>query len=373
MKIAFVYDWINKFGGAERILLALHEIWPDAPIYTSVYNETKAKWAKKFKTETSFMQKIPYASDMHELFAFLTPFTFESFHFDQYDVVVSITSSDAKSIITKPRTLHVCYCLTPTRYLWSGYRDYLDEPGMGLLNPLIRQGMKLMFGTSRKWDYISSHRPDTYVAISKTVAKRIQSYYHQNCQIIYPPVDIDKFYPGTKDKIKQRFYLIVSRLVPYKKIDYIIDAFKTIEAQLIIIGSGIDEMRLKKIAEKNVHFVRSDLTDHKLCWYYQNCEALIFPGEEDFGLTVVEAQACGTPVIVYSKGGAKEGVVIGKTGELYNEADKADFLSVLKTFQRIKYRKNVCVKNAHFFSKQKFKQKFKQMINREWKSHFLNV
>lgn len=373
MNVALVYDRINKFGGAERVLLALHKIWPDAPIYTSVYSQKKTRWAENIHVITSRLQKLPWATDRHELFAIATPISFESFSFDQYDIVISVTSADAKSIITKPKTMHICYCLTPTRYLWSGFGDYLAQPGLGILNAPIRALMTFFSVNQRKWDYLSSQRPDKYIAISKTVANRIQTYYGKDADVVYPPVDTDSFYPASTVFVSEPFFLIVSRLVPYKRIDYVIEAFNSLGWKLVIIGAGIDASRLRKMARKNIHFISSDLTDRKLCWYYQNCIALIFSGEDDFGLTVGEAQACGKPVVALNAGGAQESIVPGITGEFYSEATAKSLIVSLYTCMNKKYDRKKCRKNALLFSKKIFQQRFLHTVELYWKAYTQNV
>lgn len=367
MRIALVYDRVNKFGGAERVLLALHEIWPHAPLFTAVYNPKRASWAKVFAIKTSFLQHIPFASERHELFPLLTPLAFESFDFSQFDVVLSITSAEAKGIITKPSTLHICYCLTPTRYLWSGYHTYLRQPGLGVLNPLARLFMQACTPSLRVWDSIASQRVDRYIAISKRVKERIEKYYRKRGEIIYPPVDTDTFTLTTKKSDEAGdFFLIVSRLVPYKRIDYVIAAFRKLKWKLIIIGSGIDEGRLKRMAQSNIEFINGDLTDQKLCWYYQNCRALLFAGEEDFGLTAVEVQACGRPVIAFSQSGVAESIRNGVTGQLYHEQNEASLTNALRTFQKRTYMPDACRRNALHFRKTEFKKQMKNTIERLW-------
>lgn len=365
MKIALVYDRVNKIGGAERVLLSLHEIWPQAPLYTAVYNREKATWADIFKIKTSYLQKIPFSTTKHEILPLLTSLAFESFDFSEFEVVISITSSDAKAILTKPTTLHICYCLTPTRYLWSGQKDYLDEPGIGILNLPVRLMMKLFFPMLRQSDFTASRRPDYYLAISKAVEKRIYSYYKVTCvDVIHPPVNTDLFRPGRGEG--GNYFLIVSRFVPYKRIDYVIETFNSLGWKLKIIGRGIDEGRLRRLAKKNIEFITSNLTDEKLCWYYQNCLALIFPGEEDFGLTAVEAQSCGKPVVGLAQGGVAESIVPGSTGELYYRADEETLTSVLKQFNSSKYSSRLCRRNALRFSKAIFQKKMKQSIDNLW-------
>ncbi|MBI3379895.1 glycosyltransferase [Candidatus Gottesmanbacteria bacterium] len=366
MKIAFVYDRVNKFGGAERVLLALHEIWPDAPLYTAIYNKKSGSWANKFKVIPSFLKDLPLSSTNHEIFPLTTPYAFESFDFRKFDVVLTITSSDAKGIITNPNTLHICYLLTPTRYLWNGYFDHLANPGFGKINPFVKTIMKIFTPVLRKWDFIASYRPDVYISISNTVAKRIKCYYKRSATLIYPPVETEKFVTPQKCNIGE-FFLVVSRLVSYKKIDYVISTFKELGWNLKIIGSGIDKKRLKKISSKNIEFIDGSLTDEKLCWYYQNCRGLIFSGEEDFGISAVEAQACGKPVIALNKGGITEIIIPGVTGEIYNTADEDSLIHALNRFINKNYKMDDCRKNATRFSKQKFHKNIKIAIENYWK------
>ena len=226
MKISLVYDRINKFGGAERVLLALHQIWPQAPIYTAVYNQKTASWAKSIKIKPSFLQKFPLAKTHHELYPWLTPIAFESFNFNEFDIVISITSAEAKAVITSPKTLHLCYCLTPTRYLWSHQRQYQSAPGLGIFNQLGKGIFKLFTPYLKKFDLIASQRPDQYIAISKAVQARIKKYYNQDSTIIYPPVNTSKFQSKTDQSLADKdYFLLVSRLTPYKKVDLAVKAF----------------------------------------------------------------------------------------------------------------------------------------------------
>lgn len=366
MNVAFVYDRVNKFGGAERVLLALHEIWPDAPLYTSVYNSFGASYARVFDVRSSGLSAWPFKYIPHEVLPPILPIVYEAMNFDSYDVVITITSAEAKGILTKPKTLHVCYCLTPTRYLWSGYEDYKREPGLGRMNPLARLFFKTGVVSLRKWDSIASSRPDTFIAISQTVADRIWTYYKRPSEIIYPPVDVDMFVPANRES-EGSYFLIVSRLVPYKRIDYAIESFNALGIHLKIIGSGIDENRLKKLARGNIDFVRNDLTDAKLCWYYQNCKALIYPGEEDFGITAIEAQASGKPVIAYKGGGVAETLIPGETGELYVEKSAQKLYEAVCAFDAKKYLPKACRTQALRFSKDRFKKSFRLAIEKYWR------
>lgn len=354
MKVALVYDRINKMGGAERVLLCLHQLFPEAPLYTAVYDAEKASWAKVFEVIPSFMQKIPLAKNHHELFPWLTPLAFESLDFSSYDVVISITSAEAKGIITKPETLHICYCLTPTRYLWSHVKEYTLPFWLQFLRSKLRI-----------WDQVASSRPDYYLAISKNVATRIKKYYRREAKVIYPGVDLKKWQMVKGKWQIGKYYLIVSRLVPYKKIDLAVKVFNKLKWPLVVVGTGSEENKLKKLAKKNIRFL-GHLTDEEILSYYQNCQALIFPGEEDYGLTVLEAQACGRPVIAYQAGGALETIKKGQTGEFFFPQTEKALEEALRKFNRKKYAKSACRRQAEKFQKKAFEKKFKSAIIKLW-------
>lgn len=375
-KIALVYDRVNKIGGAERILTALHEIWPSAPLYTSVYDEKGAPWAKDFDIKTSFLQHIPFFRNHHEYIPFLMPIAFESFKFDQYDIVVSITSAEAKGIITKPQTLHICYCLTPTRYLWNGEQIYLESINQGFFKKIKTGLAKYALNYLKKWDQIACHRPDYYLSISNEVKQRIKKYYQKDSEIIYPPVDTNKFVLRVNpskgiNPIEKPYYLLVSRLVPYKKIDLAIRAFNNLPHKLIIIGRGSEEKYLKSISKDNIQFITDNLTDTELIGYYQNCVALIFPGVEDFGLTPLEAMACGKPVIAYREGGVLESVIEGVTGEFFSPQTPKALEEVIKEFNSDKYLAENCRKQAEKFSKQIFQENFLNIVEKLYKRRII--
>jgi glycosyltransferase involved in cell wall biosynthesis len=352
MKVALVYDRVNKIGGAERVLEALHEIFPDAPLYTAVYNPKTAPWAKDFKIIPSFMQKIPFAKNHHELFPWLTPLAFESFDFSGFDMVISVTSAEAKNILTKPKTFHLCYCLTPTRYLWSGSTEYKV--------PLI---FKPLISFLRLIDQTNSQRPDRYLAISKTVADRIKKYYRQNAEVIYPGIDTQKWRITKKDKTKRDYYLVVSRLVAYKRIDLVVNAFNRLRKKVVIVGTGSEFPKLKGIANPKYVKFTGQLTDEELLNYYNNCIAVIFPQEEDFGLIPLEAQACGKPVIAYRGGGALETVTEGKTGEFFYPQTTEALVEKIKGSGIFKYKAQDCRKQAQKFDLKVFKRKFRKFVN----------
>ncbi len=364
MKIALVYDRVNKFGGAERVLLALHRIWPEAPLYTAVYDPKGAPWAKDFDVRPSFLQHIPFARGHHEFFPWLTPLAFESFSFDEFDVVISITSAEAKGIITKPETLHICYCLTPTRYLWSGYEEYRAHPGMGQWNNLASRFMYKIVPTLRSWDRIAAARPDSYLAISQQVKDRIKRYYDRHVdQVIYPPADLDAFGVAKNNHTKD-YFLTVSRFVGYKRVDIIIDAFNQLGLPLKIIGQGKAKSELQKRAKGNIEFIDGHLTDEELNRYYQKCRAFVFAGQEDFGLVAAEAQAAGKPVICYKDSGMAEIVVDRKTGVLFPKQSPESLISAIERFFVVDIDAHVCRKNAERFDKQTFQKAIKAFVGR---------
>lgn len=367
-KVALVYDRVNKWGGAERVLLVLHEMFPKAPLYTSVYSEGSASWAKKFpEVYTSFLQKVPGAVSKHEHFAYLMPIVFESFDFTGYDLVISVTSEAAKGIITKPGTTHICYMLTPTRYLWSHHDFYFRNPQATFKKyPFFSQISKPIVSYLRAWDKVAAQRPDKIISQSTAVKKRVRKYYDRDSVIINPPVEVDKFkisitIPQLTPPSKP-YYLSVSRLIPYKRADLVIDAFNDLGLPLIIVGIGSEEKKLKNMAADNIKFV-GELTDNELAGYYQNTEALIFPQEEDFGLVVLEANAAGSPVIAYGAGGALDTVIPGKTGIFFDKQNKTALIKAVRQFQKMKFKKSVLVNNAERFSKEKFKSGLKKIIN----------
>jgi len=383
MKIAFVYDRVNKWGGAERVLLALHEIWPEAPLFTSVYDPKGAPWANVFKVIPSFLQSFPCARSNHEIYSPLMPMAFENFSFDEYEVVISITSESAKGIITKPGSLHICYCLTPTRYLWSGYGQYFD---VGWKRSLGRFPVVYL----RKWDKIACQRPDCFVAISRTVKGRIKNYYHRESEVVYPPMETRKFEilnpkseitafggipsnGGTNTKYKipnTKYFLVVSRLVKYKKVDLVVEAFNQLGWNLKIVGVGREMRALREKGENNIEFL-GQLTDEELIGYYQNCQAVIYPQEEDFGLVPLEAQACGKPVIAFGKGGILETIIEGETGIFFGEQTAESLVRAVRDFGDVGLKINPkdCRRQAEKFSKERFKKEFKDLIEEKWQNH----
>lgn len=359
MKVAIVYDRVNKWGGAERVLLALNEIFPRADLFTSVFHPKKANWAKVFpKVQTSFLNKFKFTRDKHRILATLMPLAFESFDFSLYDLVISVSSEAAKSVITGPVTKHISYILTPTRYLWSGTDIYFENKFlMKISRPIIKY--------LKRWDGIVSKRADTLVAISSEVQSRIKKYYNVSSPIVYPPVDFSLLgFVNRKSSKTGKYYLLVSRLEKYKKVDLAIEAFGKFKRPLVIVGTGSEKPKLRRLASKNIKLV-GFVSEKRLANYYQNCKALIFPQEEDFGITALEAQMFGKPVIAYKKGGALDTVIDGKTGFFFEEQTPESLVKIVKMFESTGHKKinpKVCYLNAKRFSKAEFKKSFKKLL-----------
>ena len=371
-KIAIVYDWIDKWGGVERVLLTLHEMFPKATFFTSVYNPLRAAWAKRLKIKTSFMQGLPgFIKKQRIISTPLYPFAFESFNFNEFDLVISVTSSFAKSIITQPGTLHVCYLLTPARFLWSHEKDYIRSP-------LARFLLGGYLDYLKSWDKTSAQRPDKIISISGAVKNRAKKYYGRDSGMIYPPFDT-KYWTKIKnasldpsvasllqDDLKGGYFLIVSRLEPYKKIDLAIRVFNKRKKKLVIVGEGSEEKALKKISGKNIIFL-SRLTDTELSVLYKNAEALIMPQEEDFGYVALEAAFFGSPVISYRKGGAREIIIEGRTGIFFDKQSERSLQGAIERFAKIKYNLRTKTKkyghdNVKRFDKEAFKKKLKAIL-----------
>ena len=354
-RVALIYDRVNKWGGAERVLLALHEMFPDAPLYTSVYNPATAGWAKVFPAVIpTFLQKFPLAKSNHELYPWLTPMAFETLKFDDYDIVISVTSADAKGIITKPGTFHLCYCLTPTRYLWS-HEEFYKSQTSPLFHPL--------FNYLKSWDLIASRRPDAYMAISQTVQNRISKFYDLPSEVIYPPIDFDIYSQPSPAPSLKDFFLYVGRLVAYKQAQLLVEIFNDLKLPLAIIGTGSLESKLKAMAAPNIYFL-GHLSEIDLVAHYQHARAVLYIHEEDFGLVPLEAHAAGTPVIGLNKGGVTETVIHGQTGLLLDSV--ADLKNAILNFDPAQFDREFIKSHAQKFAKDRFKREFKQTLVRSY-------
>lgn len=365
LRVALVYDRVNKYGGAERVLLFLHSLFPDAPLYTSVYDARGASWAQTWKVIPSWLQRIPLLRSHHEWLGPLMPLAFESFDFSHYDLVISVTSEAAKGIVTKPGTQHICYLLTPTRYLWSHADEYRSSFSHGwkrVLLPLY----DICISYLRNWDLVASQRPDIMIPISDVVRKRCERYYLRSTEpVIYPPIRADLFslQPTQIHPPFSSYFLCVSRLVPYKRIDLAIRACRDSGRNLIIVGTGSDERILRKLAgySTSIYFT-GHLTDQQLVGYYQQCTGLIFPGEEDFGLTVLEAMACGKPSIVFEKSGNAEVVDHGVTGIIVSEQKKESLVRAMQMIESIQWDSRLLRHHALRFTQEPTREYWRKYL-----------
>ena len=368
MKVALVYDRVNQFGGAERVLLALHQIYPHAPLYTAVYNRQTAKWADVFDIKTTFLQHFPYFRTHHQLLPLLTPMAFAKLDLSNFDVIISVSSAEAKFVTKNSNQLHVCYCLTPTRYLWSHRRFYQRQGIFGFI-------LKLFSSHLRRLDFKAATKVDHFIAISTQVQKRLKAYYHRPSLLIYPPVNTQAPSPKAETTGLKDFYLAVSRLVEYKRLDLAIKACNQLKRHLVIVGTGPLLAKLKKIAGPTINF-GGQLTDSQLSSYYKNCRALIFATNDDFGIVPVEAQAHGKPVIALAKGGALETVISGKTGVFFDQPTQASLVKAILKLEKLqkqaKIKASDCRQNAQKFDQSIFKNQFKNTIEKLYQSHLKN-
>ncbi len=358
LKVALFYDWLNQWGGAEKVLLDLIKIYPEAPVYTLIYDPKKTKWLpKNIKIIPSVLGKLSLSK---KNFIFQTPFyslSLKQFDFSQYDIVISTTQVSGHSLSVPQKTLYVCYFHNINRYI------YQTPSGFKFLKPLL--------DLYKKFDFIYGQKPDYLFCNSNTVKKRIKDTYKREAKIIYPGIDTSFFIPS-KNNSNEKYFLIVSRLVSHKKIDLAIQACHQLNQKLYIVGTGRYKNKLNKlinaIKDPNIKLL-GQVDNNKLLNLYQECLALICPQLEDFGLTPIEAQSCGKPVIAYNKGGLTETVINNKTGILFNHQTVKGLISALKKFNPNNFSKKTCRQNAQKFSNLNFMLNFKKEIDLLWKNH----
>ncbi len=362
MKIALVHDHLAQDGGAENVLRVFCELWPDAPVYVIVHNPKNAHpFFREKDVRTSFIQRIPFGVKKYQWFFPLMPSAIENFDFSEYDVVLSTSSSFAKGIVTRPETLHISYCHTPTRFLWSDTHSYVEELGV---NPILKKFLPVFLSHVRMWDRIAAERASFFIANSKEVKKRIKKYYHRESDVIYPPVDVSDFQVAAKEDIKE-YFLAGGRLVPYKRFDLLVEAFSQMGIPLKIFGNGPALPALKQIAGKNVEFL-GRVPDDELKKLYAECSAFMNPQEEDFGITMIEAMASGRPVIAYNRGGAKEIVRHGETGLLVDYQTWEDFADTVIGFDPHAFNPQTIREHALTFNVAQFKKSIHSFVEAKW-------
>jgi len=356
MKIALVHDYLVQYGGAERVLECFCELFPDAPIYTIVHDkEVMHGVFENRNIKTSFLQKFPFARKRHRLFPLLMPLAVEQFDFSDFDVVLSDSASYAKGVITGPQTLHICYMHTPMRYAWDDCQKYTQDFGFP---GFIKKIVPFLMNYIRLWDKASVDRVDQIIANSNFVRRRIFKYYRRDSGVIHPPVAVDKFHVSKK---QEKYFLMVGRLISYKKHDIAIEAFNKLGLPLKIIGRGPEMKRLQKIAGPNIEFL-GRVPDEDLPKFYSQCQAFIFPQEEDFGIVAIEAMASGRPLIAYRGGDIVEHMVEGKTGVFFNEQNSEAIIDAVEKFQEINFDGEYIRSQVLKFDREIFKRKIKEYI-----------
>jgi len=363
MTVALVHDWLTNLAGAERVILAMHDLWPDAPIHTALYapEALSAEYQpERMDVRTTWLQKIPGATRHWRGLVPLMPTAFEMFNLEHYDVVLSSAHACSKGVITPAETCHICYCYTPIRYLWEMPHEYLAAAGrlQRFLWPPIGTRMRI-------WDYAAAQRVDRFVAISDEVRRRIAKHYRRDAAVIYPPVDTSLF-----DSTAERddYYLVVSRLVPYKRVDLAAAVCSAMGRRLKIVGTGPDEAKVRAAAGPTVE-VLGYQTDEVIRELYRHAKGFLFCGLEDFGLTPVEAQAAGCPVIAFAGGGALETVVPQQTGVFFGEASEASLREAIEQFEGETWSAEVCRENASRFDLAVFRHQLREFVEEAVTAH----
>ena len=360
MRVALVHDYLTQFGGAERVLLALMELFPNAPVFTLVHDQKSIIDSfDQSRVRTSFLQRLPGARRHHRFFPLLMPLAIEQFDFSGFDVVLSDSHSFGKGIITGPDTMHVSYCFTPIRYAWDDSHRYVREFSSG---PLLHHLAPIALSYIRLWDYYAAQRVDSYITLSKFVARRIKKYYGRESVVIPPPINVESFKVARNSG---SYFLIVSRLVPYKRIDLAIDACERLGVSLKIVGTGPEENELRRRAGKWTEFM-GFVPEAELVKFYGGAKALLFPQEEDFGITPLEAAACGKPAIAYEAGGAVETVVEGKTGLFFSRQDVDCLIDAMLRFSDLTWNPTDIRRHAEAFRRNRFLHKIQEEVHNQW-------
>lgn len=365
MKVGIVHEWLASYAGSEKVIEQMLELYPAAEVYSLVdfLPEKDRKWLADRKIHTSFIQRLPFARKKFRGYLPFMPLAIEQFDLSPHDVVISSNHAVAKGVITRADQLHISYVHTPIRYAWDLKDQYLREAGLtwGLRSMLVRMIMHYI----RRWDLAAASRVDTFVANSHYVARRIQKTYRREAQVLYPPVDIDA-YPYCEQK--EDFYVTASRLVPYKKVDLIVEAFTKNGLPLMVIGDGPDMKKVAKLAGPNVKMLGYQ-SQAEMTRLMQQAKAFVFAADEDFGITPVEAQACGTPVIAYGRGGVTETVVEGETGIFFNNQTVESLNEAVSRFEESasNFEPELIRKQAEQFGIERFRRELQELVDREWK------
>ena len=362
MKVALVHDYLNQYGGAERVLDELHAIWPEAPVYASIYNPTRMpERYRHWDIRTSHLNRLPFAKHKHQALLFLLPQAFESFDLDDYDLVVSSSSGFAHGVLTRPQTLHVCYCHSPPRFLWD-YHNYARHEGLGRAARLLVEGS---LASLRVWDRVAADRADAWISTSRLVRSRIARFYAKPSVVIPPPVRVSRFTLGTEPGA---YFLMLMRLVGWKRPEIVVQACTRLGLPLVVAGDGRDAAELRRVAGPTVRFV-GRVDDGQMCALYRDCKALILPSEEDFGITPLEAMAAGRPVIAYGHGGVLDTVIPETTGLFFEEQSAEALADVLGRFDTWDFDPTVIRSQAEQFDSAIFAERIGQFVQERLGEH----
>jgi glycosyltransferase involved in cell wall biosynthesis len=361
MRVAIIHDYLNQYGGAERVLEALHDLYPDAPIYTSLYDPAAMpEFYRAWDIRTSWMQRLPGWRRHFQKYFLFYPSAFESFDLSSYDLILSSSSAYAKGVIPPPGARHICYCHTPMRFAWRT-DDYIKREGFGRLQ---RGVLPLMLTYVRLWDVATTPRVDQFIANSREVAARIARYYGRAAIVIAPPVDLSPYRPW----VPGNFYLAGGRLIPYKRLDLVIQAFTALGLPLKVFGDGRDRERLRALAGPNVEFL-GQIGEAQRRDLFASCRAFVFPGEEDFGITPLEAMSAGRPVIAYAAGGVLETVIEGVTGRFFHQQSAGAIAAAVAAARVDRYDPAVIRRHAEGFSRDVFLERMREVIENEGTGH----
>ncbi len=356
MKVALVHEWLTTLGGSERVVWAFHRMFPEAPVFTTVHRKDllPAEF-NRLDVRPSFLQKLPGATRHYQKLLPLMPLAFEQFDMAGYDLVLSSSHACAKGVITRPETVHVCYTHTPMRYAWDLYHSYQET-----VNPLLRPVSAALLSYLRQWDVLAANRVDHFVANSREVARRINKHYRRKAAVVPPPIDVERFTPRPANQVEDHL-LVVSRLVPYKRVDLAVEAANRTGQRLRIIGDGPLYAELKAMAKPNVEFV-GHLSDELVADEMARCKALLFGAFEDFGLVPLEVQASGRPVVAYGAGGALETVIDGVTGVFFPEQTADSVVAALVRLDRTEFEPAAIRRHAEGFGFEAFAEQMRGMI-----------
>lgn len=367
MKKALVHDWYYVNGGAEKVIQSFNDIWPDFEHFALIdflddSNRATIFTGNNKQVNTSFIQKLPTAKSNHRKFLQLFPYAIEQFDLRAYDLVLSSSASIAKGVLTNQNQLHICYCHSPMRYAWDLYHQYLKESNLKGLRGIYA---KRVLHNMRAWDVLTSNRVDYFIANSRFIANRIKKIYNRDSTVIYPPVNVENFNLVNN---KDDYYFTASRMVPYKKIELIVKAFNRMpDKKLVVSGDGPEFNKIKKIANANIEllgYIENDILKH----YLEKARAFVFAAEEDFGIIPVEAQACGTPVIAFGRGGILETVIKNETGVFFYKQEPEAIIAALNEFETMTFNYSAIRQNALRFSKQRFEKEIEEFVLTKYKS-----